>query len=34
LQHALDGYLRQHPQAGIAVIPEGPYTMLVGAASR
>ena len=27
-QGALDGYLAQHPQARVAVIPAGPYTML------
>lgn len=29
LQGAIDGFLAEHPQARVAVTPEGPYTMLL-----
>jgi hypothetical protein len=28
LQQAVDDYCSEHPQARVAVIPEGPYTMI------
>lgn len=28
LQNAVDAYLREHPSASVAVIPEGPYTVV------
>ena len=31
LQRFVDDYVRRHPQARVAIIPEGPYTMLTAA---
>jgi hypothetical protein len=30
LQEAIDRICHEHPQASIAVIPDGPYAMLLG----